>query len=247
MTFPYFVPLGPWQVHPHLFFETLAYLVGAQLFWFLRRHWGDPLQGSSRLPVVAGAILGAGLGAKLLHVATLLPVLSTVGWGAVLGGKSVLGALLGGHVGVEVAKAQIHEPRRTGDLFVVPLLVGMLLGRIGCFLTGLADGTHGGPTTLPWGVDFGDGIPRHPAQLYEALVLSVFLLAALWLRRRLAREGDLWRLFLGAYSFWRLLIDAVKPYPRMLGLNAIQWAAMLALILLIWERNREHRPETPHA
>ena len=88
---------------------------------------------------------------------------------------------------------------------------------------------------------------RHPAQLYEALVLSVFLLAALWLRRRLAREGDLWRLFLGAYSFWRLLIDAVKPYPRMLGLNPIQWAAMLALILLVWERTREHRQETPHA
>jgi prolipoprotein diacylglyceryltransferase len=242
MTFPYFLNLGPWQVHPHLLFEVLAYLVGGQLFWFLRRHGGDPLDGPTRMSVMAGAVLGAGLGAKLLHALTLMPALSLVGWNAVLGGKSVLGALLGGHLGVELVKARIKESRRTGDLFVIPVVVGILLGRIGCFLTGLADGTYGGPTSLPWGVDFGDGIPRHTTQLYEVIVLLVFLFAALWLRSRLSRRGDLWRLFIAGYSVWRLGVDSLKPYPRILGLNAIQWTAMLALILLVWERAKEHQP-----
>ncbi len=39
---------------------------------------------------------------------------------------------------------------RTGDLFAVPLCVGIAIGRIGCFLAGLADDTYGKPTSLPW-------------------------------------------------------------------------------------------------
>jgi phosphatidylglycerol---prolipoprotein diacylglyceryl transferase len=55
--------------------------------------------------------------------------------------------------------------RATGDVFAIPLTVGIAVGRVGCFLTGLADNTHGLPANLPWAIDYGDGIPRHPAQL----------------------------------------------------------------------------------
>lgn len=48
----------------------------------------------------------------------------------------------------------------TGDLLALPLAVGITIGRIGCFLTGLSDGTFGRPSSLPWAVDFSDGI-RH--------------------------------------------------------------------------------------
>jgi prolipoprotein diacylglyceryltransferase len=53
------------------------------------------------------------------------------------------------------------------------------VGRIGCFLTGLADNTYGTPTGLPWGVDFGDRIHRHPTQLYEIAFLMI-LIPLLW-------------------------------------------------------------------
>jgi prolipoprotein diacylglyceryltransferase len=231
MTFPWFIPFGPWKLHPHAVFEVLAYLLAGQLFWFLRRRGADPLDTRLRLSVVAGALLGAGLGAKLLHLFTLLPVAHEVGWLAVLGGKSILGGILGGHIGVEVAKKLVHETRRTGDLFVFPLLVGIAVGRVGCFLTGLADGTCGNPTALAWGVDFGDGLRRHPTQLYEVGFALAFMAVALRVRKRL-RPGGLWRLFLAAYCAWRLGIDSLKPYPALAGLNAIQWAALAGLIWL---------------
>ena len=67
----------------------------------------------------------------------------------------------------------------TGDLYAIPLALGIAIGRIGCFLTGLSDNTYGTATNLPWAINFGDGIPRHPTQLYEiafllALVPAVF-------------------------------------------------------------------------
>lgn len=241
MTFPVPIPLGPWKLHPHRFFEVLAYFIGGQTFWWLRRRWADPLDGRTRLSVIGGAILGAGLGAKGLHALTMVPWVSEVGWMGIFGGKTILGAILGGYLGVEIAKRLVGESRRTGDLFVIPLCLGVAIGRIGCFLTGLEDGTYGGPTTLPWGVDFGDGLRRHPTQLYESLFLLLCIGAAWVVRRRLSRAGDLWRLFLMCYCGWRLVIDGLKPYPPMGGLNAIQWAALLGLGWLALERIRDRK------
>jgi prolipoprotein diacylglyceryltransferase len=241
VSFPVRIPLGPWSLHPHRVFEVLAYLVGGQTFWFLRRRWSDSLEGRVRFSIIGGAILGAGLGAKLLHALTVWPLRDELGWMGVLGGKTILGAILGGYLGVEIAKRLVGERRRTGDLFVVPLCLGVALGRVGCFLTGLEDGTYGGPTSLPWGVDFGDGLRRHPTQLYESVFLLLLAGLALWLRPRLRKAGDLWRLFLAAYCAWRLLIDGLKPYPVLLGLNVIQWAALAGLLWLGFERWRDRR------
>ena len=85
-----------------------------------------------------------------------------------MSGKTIVGGLIGGLFAVEWVKRQIGEKSSTGDLFAAPIALGVAIGRIGCFLGGLPDGTYGTPTSLPWGVDFGDGIPRHPTQLYES-------------------------------------------------------------------------------
>lgn len=243
MTFPVPIPIGPWKIHPHRFFEVLAYFVGGQTFWWLRRRWKDALDGRTRFSVIGGAILGAGIGAKGLHALTMAPLFSEIGWLGIFSGKTILGAILGGHIGVEIAKRLVGETRRTGDLFVIPLCLAVAIGRVGCFLTGLDDGTYGGLTSLPWGVDFGDGVFRHPTQLYESIFLLLLIGAALLVRKRLSRAGDLWRLFLATYCGWRLVIDGLKPYPRVGGLNAIQWAAMMGLAWLAFEMIRDRRRE----
>ncbi len=68
-------------------------------------------------------------------------------------------------------KRSIGLQQSTGDLYAIPLAVAIAIGRIGCFLTGLPDNTYGTPTNLPWAVNFGDNIPRHPTQLYEIIFL----------------------------------------------------------------------------
>ncbi len=92
-----------------------------------------------------------------------------------VGGKTIVGALAGGLVTVELAKRYIGLRDSTGDLYAIPVALGIAIGRIGCFLTGLADNTYGTPTNLPWAVNFGDNIPRHPTQLYEIAYLLALI------------------------------------------------------------------------
>lgn len=231
MTFPVWIPLGPWRIHPHPVLEALAYAAGFRLYLSARRK--GRLTAPQNHSVIAGAIVGAALGSKILAWLvdpSLLWAhrLEPSFW---LGGKTIVGGLLGGLIGVESAKKTAGIGVSTGDDLTMPLIAGMAIGRVGCFLTGLSDNTVGLPTALPWGVDFGDGVPRHPAALYEALFLIALAAVLAAARKRLPREGDRFKAFMIAYLSWRGLADFWKPYPRpFLGLGAIQAAAVLGLL-----------------
>jgi phosphatidylglycerol:prolipoprotein diacylglycerol transferase len=229
VTFPVMLDAFGVGLHPHAVFEALGYFVGFRVYLWRRRRQGDAVASQTRWSVIAAAALGGALGSKLLYLLEDPAIWARAAGDPVvlIAGKSIVGGLLGGLIAVEVTKWAIGERRSTGDLFAVPLCVGMAIGRVGCFLTGLADHTHGVPTGLPWGVDFGDGVPRHPAQLYEIL----YLLALAPLLARLSsprlRPGDVFKLFMAAYLAFRLAVDAWKPgVPIALGLTAIQWACV---------------------
>jgi phosphatidylglycerol:prolipoprotein diacylglycerol transferase len=216
---------------PHLVFETLAYVVGFAIYNRSRTQAGDFLPDSARNSVIVAAILGAALGSKLL--AWFEDPADLAGhwhdWQFLLGGKTIVGGLLGGTITVEWTKHRLGITRRTGDLFALPLTLAIAIGRIGCFLAGLSDRTYGVPTALPWGVDFGDGIHRHPTQIYEIIFLLP-LAVVLWrMSFKPHREGALFRVFLCAYLAFRLAIDFLKPDPAILGLSAIQWVCLAAL------------------
>src|SRR5262245_60913376 len=147
-----------------------------------------------------------------------------------MSGKTVAGGLIGGLFAVELTKRVAGVKRRTGDLFAIPLCAGLAIGRVGCFLGGLQDDAYGVATGAPWGVDFGDGVARHPAQVYEIIWLG---LLALWLWRlsgRWRREGDLFKTFMVAYFSFRLVVEFIKPGWPIFGLTAIQWASVAMLV-----------------
>ena len=176
--------------------------------------------------------MGAAAGSRVLYWFED-PRLTMAHWSNpffLLGGKTIVGALVGGLFAVEWAKKELGITRRTGDLFAVPLCVGIFIGRIGCFLSGLGDHTFGTATSLPWGVDFGDGVSRHPTQLYESL-FAVVLGLFLWRRmHQRFREGDIFKLFMVCYFSFRFLCDFLKPDVRVfLGMSSIQWACTIML------------------
>lgn len=233
MEFPVYISLGDWQIHPHLFFEFLAYPI-AFSFLLRRKIRQHSLTPSQRSSVIVGGMVGALLGSKILVLLQHIYLLWQ-NWQLwlllLIQGKTIVGALLGGLIGVELTKKLIGVQRSTGDVFVYPLIVGIAIGRIGCFLTGLKDKTYGIATNLPWGVNFGDGIYRHPTQLYEI----IFLLALglfLQIRSRYDRqEGDLFKFLMVAYLGFRLIMDFLKPdFHFLLELSAVQIACIFGLI-----------------
>lgn len=244
MDFPVYIPIGPWKIHPHVLFETLSYFIGFRVYLWTRRPSKMPKLTS--LQILAGTILGAAIGAKLLYwLEDPVATWEQLRQGHFLwGGKTIVGGLLGGLIGVELAKKWTGWTSSTGDDFVYPLIVGMVLGRIGCFLTGLEDHTYGIATTWITGVDFGDGIMRHPAQLYEIGFLLA-LAAVLTPSYRRSRDsvlsaddyvsGRMFQWFMAGYLFFRLAVEFIKPTPHpYLGLNNIQLACIAGLVYYVW-------------
>ena len=229
MSYPQCVRI-PELAPAHFIFEALAYAVGFALYRRNRKRDGDILPQTERNSVIVATILGAAIGSKILgwlEDPAYFMQSAAAFWP---GGKTIVGGLLGGTIAVEFEKRRLGIAARTGDLFAIPIAVGIAIGRIGCFLGGIEDHTWGSPTTLPWAVDFGDGIPRHPTQLYEIGFLLILAGVLRHLRTLRLEGGDLYRVFLFSYLSWRFAIDFLKPEPVFGGLSSIQWCCVLGVL-----------------
>nr|WP_067297028.1 prolipoprotein diacylglyceryl transferase [Marinobacterium profundum] len=129
-----------------------------------------------------------------------------------------------------------HHRKRFFEMadFVAPLIpIGLGAGRLGNFIGGEL---WGRVTEQPWGVIFpraGDGVPRHPSQLYEFALEGVVLFVVLWwfsshLRPRMAVSG----LFLLLYGVFRSLVELVREPDEHLGFIAFDWLSMGQLLSL---------------
>ena len=139
--------------------------------------------------------------------------------------RSIIGALAGAIMAIEIYKGIYGITGSTGLAFVPGFAMTVAIGRWGCFFSGLADHTHGIPTDLPWGHDFGDHVPRHPVQVYESAAMAMFLVYALvMLARRDAffmRNG--FYLMVLWYVLQRFCWEFFKPHGAIVGpLNLFQ-------------------------
>ena len=200
----------------HTLFDALAWGVALCAgLWLRRRHGARFRQiGLSERPgywiaALAGLGLGAsGVAALNNGLAGLLPL-----------GHSVAGALVGGIVAIELYKAAQGIRGSTGGILVLPLALGIAVGRFGCLLAGIDDFTYGLPTTVPWAHDFGDGVPRHPVPAYESFAMLAFaVLFVAALERPWPIPSDAWfYLFAIWYGAQRFAWEFLKPYPLVVG------------------------------
>ncbi|KJC43973.1 diacylglyceryl transferase [Bradyrhizobium sp. LTSP885] len=198
----------------HTGFDIAAWCAAAAAMWWLSRVRGLQFPSQSfELPYVAALVFGAGISAYLFGTLNL--------WFSGVPGiaRSVEGALAGGIIAIELYKWLHGISLRTGARFALPLAVGVAVGRLGCYFAGLDDFTYGTPTTLPWGHDFGDGIPRHPVQLYESFAMAAFavfyVLAVL--NRNAAVITNGFYLALLYYGLQRFVWEFIKPYGALIG------------------------------
>lgn len=222
--------------HPltHVVFDALAWSGGAALSVVLYRWRLSERVDRAAVSLGRGYFIALGLGAVIGgYLAGSL--ISLVGPAATLS-HSIAGVLAGGIVGVEIYKLIAGVRGSTGSGFTGSLALGIVIGRWGCLFAGLADNTYGSPTNLPWAVDLGDGVGRHPVQIYESLSMLAFL--ALYVAGLAVRAP--WAVRRGFYVFviWygaqRFLWEFLKPYPRLIGpLDLFQFIA-LGLIVYGW-------------
>ena len=169
-----------------------------------------PLSRGQRVALFLGAVIGGTLGAKLPYVLAD-PAGAVSGWAWLRDGRTLTWGLVGGYFGVELAKWLVGVRGKTGDGFAVPVAVSVGVGRLGCLYAGCC---YGQPTDLPVGVDFGDGLTRHPNQVYEAvfhLAMAGLLYAAgrrgLWSRQRI-------KVYLISYMGFRIVAETWRPGSR---------------------------------
>ena len=251
-SFPLYVDIGPYHILIHRITDCLSYFLGFQLYRFLKRSAPGPkLNWEESAWLLLGCVTGAVIGAKILAWAEAPAFYWSIRNDPMFwyGGKTIVGGLLGGWIGTECAKRVMGMTHSTGDVCVYPLIFGMCIGRVGCFLTGLIDDTCGSPTTLPWGVDFGDGIPRHPNQIYEILFLLLLALVLWRTKPLMQRPGLFFRAFLASYLGYRFLIEFIKPHPFMFaGMGGIQISCLIALVccvLSFYRIQSTPNPESP--
>ncbi len=143
------------------------------------------------------------------------------------GGMSFHGGLLGVGVAVFVFCSRRHiSVLSLMDIASTVAPIGLFLGRVANFVN---NELYGIPTKMPWGCTFRGAVePRHPTQLYEAMLEGVITFAVmffLW-KRHPKRSGVLTAVFLLCYATSRILVDFVKDTPHHLGLTMGQWLSI---------------------
>lgn len=210
----------------HLILEYLAFFIAFRYYLKLRNLANDQISNKNRLSIILGAIVGAFVGSRLIgFLENPMITFNTVNLVQLLNTKSIMGGLFGGLMGVETSKKIINENQSSGDLFTFPIIVGIFIGRIGCFLSGIKEFTYGKETNFITGMNLGDGLLRHPTALYEILfmvLLFIFLKRITFYTKK--ESGLLFKIFMILYFGFRFLIEFLKPNIfYALGLSSIQW------------------------
>ena len=231
--------VAPW-VYPWIMVGSVA------TAFALRSRTPQPsgLSRSERSWVAIGAFCGAMIGAKLPF--------ALADWHALLegrvwfeNGKTIVFGMVGGYAGVELAKAILGVRVKTGDGFAVPVAGAVAVGRLACFAAGCC---HGTVTGLPWGVDFGDGLRRHPTQLYEMAFHAGAAVGLAALQRRGLFRGQLIKLYIIAYLAYRFSTEFLRPEPVLaMGLTGYQGAclALIPAFGALWVRDARAAKAAP--
>lgn len=233
MNFPVEIGIGNFKLSAHLLFESLAFFIGYRYYIYSRGNTQDTISTDNRVWLIIGAAFGAFLFSRLIGSLenpqawwqTAHPLLYF------FQNKTIVGGLFGGLLGVELMKLFIKEKHSSGDLFTPPLILAMMIGRIGCFSSGVYEETYGIETMLPFGMNLGDGLLRHPVTLYEIAFLGLLWSILTWIKQHYRlKNGYLFKFFMINYFIFRFFLEFIKPSVRLdIGLTTIQITCLAVL------------------
>ena len=241
MAFPEFDPIafrvGPLAVHWYGLAYVTTFVLCVLIARWLVRRWRIAIDDDDLLSILLAAVVGVIVGGRLGYVlvygggyyfsnpADLFAV-----W---YGGMSFHGGLVGIMLAGIVVARQMGIPVLTlWDLGAVGAPTGVLLGRLANFVNGEL---WGRVTDAPWGIVFpGAGqLPRHPSQLYEALLEGAVILAVMLVlaaKTPPRPRGELVGWLLAMYGTFRIVAEMFREPDAQLGFIAGDWATMGMLL-----------------
>ncbi|MDF2890607.1 MAG: prolipoprotein diacylglyceryl transferase [Clostridia bacterium] len=222
--------IGKYPVEAYPVFLLIAIATGIGVYvWQLKK---DGIRSSNALYIAIFAIFGGTIGAKLPLIFIYWNELNSNpdSLNILLSGRTIVGGLIGGAAGTFLAKKMFGIKDRLGNQLAIPVAVAMAVGRIGCLLRGCC---YGQPTALPWGVDFGDHIFRHPTQVYEIIFDLSLVCFLIWKKKKELKPGELFRTFLNSYLSFRFLLEFIRVEKiSSLGLTDFQLLCVISLIYI---------------
>jgi phosphatidylglycerol---prolipoprotein diacylglyceryl transferase len=235
----------------HFILEIASIFIGVRYYMFLRKRTQDAISNTDRLKIFAAVCLGALVGSRLIGVLEDPPEFFAAQnkFQYIFSNKTIAGGLLFALFAVELLKLRLGIIVSSGDMMTYPLLLALIIGRLGCFFEGPADGTIGSETTLFTGVNFGDGIFRHPLPLYE-IVFLIFTWIMIFIldKKQLLANGSKFKLFLISYFIYRFFSEFLKPESfALFGLNTIQLTCLAGLVYYFKTLSRPKLLFLPHA
>lgn len=221
---PVLFKIGNFSVTSYSFFILLGLLVG--IFIYYRDSKRFKKNNEKTFFIAFAALVGGIIGAKI-------PVWLMYSSAALLSGRTIIGGLIGGFIAVKITKKILNIKGKRGNLFAPAIALGCAIGRIGCLLQGCCFGIA---TGLPVGVNFGDGILRHPTQAYESLFnLGMFF----YLNHKKSQNpqpGQLLQIYLVSYFIFRFFLEFIKFEPKIIWqLTIYQILAIIILAYLLRE------------
>lgn len=218
--------IGPFAVRWYGLSYVVGFILAALVMRELNKRWGVGLSTDDLLDVVLVAVVGLVLGARLGYVLFYgvgayweEPLSVFAFWD---GGMSFHGGLVGLlAVGTFIAWRKGVSALRLFDMGAVGAPLGLLFGRLANFINGEL---WGRATDAPWGMVFPrapGGMPRHPSQLYEALLEGLILFIVLWLLSRRKRgDGFMIGTMIGLYGVFRIVVEFFREPDIQLGFMA---------------------------
>lgn len=233
------IDLGLFKINTYSIFILLALIIGLLVYYFLAKD--EKKLSENSFYVLMAALVGGVLGAKIpmwiINFKFIIQSLPDIM--PILSGRTITGGLIGGTLGVIYIKHKLNIKDKKGNLFAPAAAIGIAIGRIGCFLRGCCYGIE---TKLPWGVNFGDGILRHPTQLYESIFMFG-LFGFLLYKRKEAKPGYLFYLLMNYYFVFRFFEEFIRDNPRYLYLTIFQYISIGALIFVNTKYIKEQKSE----
>ena len=226
--------LGPLVVRWYGLAYVLGFVCAAAIIYFVAKRWKLGMSEDNLLTLMVCAIVGVVLGARIGYVLFygdgyyLSHPLEILAFNQ--GGMSFHGGLVGLLIGGAVAARMTRIPFLTlADLGSIAAPIGLFFGRCANFVNGEL---WGAPTNGPLGVVFGGAagmMPRHPSQLYEAVLEGLVIFCVLFAlsRKRPPRpQGTFLGAFLVLYGIFRFLIEFVREPDVQLGYLWGGWLTM---------------------